>query len=158
MSNRSPKISLLLGSSTIGASPCQTPRILDLGECAQPKPAFEALAEIASALDFDGAGIHGGLHREVTHPDSCHSSQVGCYIETDFKSVISETKIDLQAIAHEPPVALRGWLIGKSKLYGERACRKCRRLYTAAHVPHQKAHVQLIAAKFGTEPAMAPFA
>jgi hypothetical protein len=59
------------GSSTIAGGPCWTPGILDFGESAQSKPAFEALAKLAGTVELDMAradrGFHGGLNRSTQH-------------------------------------------------------------------------------------------
>jgi len=101
------------GSSTIAGGPCWTPGILDFGESAQSKPAFEALAKLAGTVELDMARADRGFHQKIAHENAGHCAQVGRNIEAHVIARIGWTKIDLLAVADEPPVALRRRLIGK---------------------------------------------
>jgi hypothetical protein len=99
------------GSSTIAGSPL-TPGIL-ISADAQSKPAFEALAKLAGTVELDMARADRGFHQKIAHENAGHCAQVGRNIEAHVIARIGWTKIDLLAVADEPPVALRRRLIGK---------------------------------------------
>src|SRR5689334_24994302 len=96
-----------LGPSTIARSSGCPPGIPDVGESTQSKPTFEALANLPRAVELDVARANRSFQRKISHEDASHRSQVGRNVETDLESRIGRTKIDLFAVAHEPPPALR---------------------------------------------------
>src|SRR5262245_14787194 len=146
-----------VGSVAIAAGLRGTPRIGNSGEPAQPQPALQALAKLSRAVKLDAAGRDSALYCEVAHPHARHGLQVGRNVKINLESRIGGTKVDLPAIADQPPGAFRRLQIGKSELHADPARREGIGLDAAPHVPHQHCDVEFVMPEFGAEPTLAPF-
>ena len=91
------------GSSTVAGGPCWTPGILDFGESAQSKPAFEALAKLAGTVELDMARADRGFHQKIAHENAGHCAQGGRNIEAHVIARIGWTKIDLLEVKWPQP-------------------------------------------------------
>src|SRR5262245_61666278 len=147
-----------LGSIPIAAGGRRAPGLAGMGRPVQPKPALEALAQLPRAVELDLAGSNGAFQRKIAHEYARHGPQVGRNIETHLEPRVGGTKVDLLAVADQPPSTLRRRQIGKIELHAGPAGRERVDLDAAAHVPHQQGDVELIAHVPGAEPALAPFA
>src|SRR5262245_52810867 len=103
-----------LGSIPIATGSRRAPGVADIGEPAQPEPALEALAQLPRAVELDLAGSNGAFQRKIAHEYARHRPQVGRNVETHLESRVGGTKIDLLAVADQPPGTLRRRQIGKS--------------------------------------------
>src|SRR5262245_4000990 len=113
-----------LGSIPIAAGGRRAPGVADMGEPAQPKPALEALAQLPRAVELDLAGSNGAFQRKIAHEYARHGPQVGRNIETHLEPRVGGTKVDLLAVADQPPSTLRRRQIGKIELHAGPAGRE----------------------------------
>src|SRR5215510_10515999 len=146
-----------VGSVAIAAGVRGTSGIGNSGEPAQAQPALQALSKLSRTVELDAARSNGALHCKIAHPHARHGLQVGRNVKTDLESWIGGTKIDLLAIADQPPGAFRCRQIGKTELHTDPPGREFVGLDAASHVPHEQGDVELVATKFGAEPTLAPF-
>src|SRR5262245_55496550 len=103
-----------LGAIPIAAGSHRAPSVADMGEPAHPEPALEALAQLPRAVELDLAGSNRAFQRKIAHEYARHRPQVGRNVETHLESRVGGTKIDLLAVADQPPGTLRRRQIGKS--------------------------------------------
>src|SRR5262249_15956523 len=128
------------------------------GRTRSSRASARRLAQLPRAVELDLAGSNCAFQRKIAHEYARHRPQVGRNVETHLESRVGGTKIDLLAVADQPPGTLRRRQIGKIELHAGPAGRERGDLDAAAHGPHQQGDVELSAHVPGAEPALAPFA
>src|SRR5262245_19002719 len=146
-----------VGSLAIAAGVRGTSRVGNFGEGAQSQPALEAMAQLSRAVELDLATSNGAFQCNIAHEHARHCPQVGHNVETDLEAWIGGTKINLLAVADQPPGTFRCRQIGKIESHAGPAGWESIGLDAPPHVPHEKRDVEFVAPEFGAESTLAPF-
>src|SRR5690242_4277809 len=104
-----------IGSIAIAAGGRGTSRVANSSEAAQAQPPLQALSKLSGTVELDPARSNGALHCKIAHEHARHCLQVGRNVKTDLEAWIGGTKIELLAIADQPPAAVRHGQIGTTE-------------------------------------------